>query len=613
MGNTRTRASARAGGLVGLLGLLLTLLIGAVPANAAPSYQTQGVVTGVDFVAESTQSGSRAQISADWKLADDPTPPAGFVLALPPELQGRTDSFPVLDDEGVEMGRCSVTATEIRCDLDADYLAANPRDIGGSVTFWVTVKTEVSETTEVSYDFGEVEATTTITPAPGPCSRDCDFVGRASYKWGAYDTAKDTISWGVVVAAPPTGMAGGERVVVTDRPGPDQEIISARLLRTSTVGENGQGKTRPIDYRTVPTREYTISGDRAVVTFTADEGYFYEVRYTTRPTDGAESDEYTNAADVAIEGKKTTTVHTRVENQGGSGSGSGTNVGRFTITKDVIGATDAVAAVDGVSFSGTYAVTTPGGDVREGTFEVAEGETWTSGEFPRGSVVRLVETTPTAPDTVTWADPVFSENDVVLGSGTTTDVTLTNEATLRTGAFSVAKILDGPAVDRVPADATFTVAYSYPAGPGYEAGSGTLQLPADGTVVRSEQLPVGAVLTLTEVDPAPVDGLTWETAVFSQDTVTIGADQVVAIELTNTTSVTPDVDGTVTERPVPPTEVTPPAEVGPTAPSEPVTTPASAGGLASTGLEPGTTAVITALSLLLAGAALLVVRRRAAR
>lgn len=611
MGTTRLRKPVRLGGVTALIGLVLTLLLGAAGANAAPPYETEGVVTGVDFVAESTQSGSRAQISATWEIADDPTPPAGFSIALPEDLQGRTDSFPLLDADGIEMGRCTVTATEIRCDLDADYLAANPRDIGGSVTFWVTVTTEVTEETEVSYDVGAVQATTTITPAPGPCYGDCGFEGRPSYKWGVYEDSTDTISWGVVVAAPADGMMGGERVVVTDRPGPGQEITSVRLMRTNEVGENAQGKIRPISYKPVPAGEYTISGGLAVVTFTSEPGYFYEVRYTTRPTDGAASAEYTNAADVAIYGQRTQTVSTRVENQGGSGSGSGTNVGRFSITKDVVGA---VGAVDGAQFGGTYVVTTPGGDDREGTFDVVDGETWTSGEFPRGSVVRLVETAPTAPDTVTWSDPVFSENDLVLGSGTTTAVTLTNEAVLRTGAFSVAKTLVGAAVDRVPADATFTVSFTYPAGPGYEAGSGSLQVPADGTVVRSDQLPVGAVLTLTELDPAPVAGLTWEEPTFSQDTVTIGADQVVAVELTNTVSVTPDVGGTSAERPTPPTQVNaPPAEAGTTAPAQTAATPVTTGALASTGAEPGTTAVIAALSMLLAGAALLVVRRRAAR
>lgn len=95
-------------------------------------------------------------------------------------------------------------------------------------------------------------------------------------------------------------------------------------------------------------------------------------------------------------------------------------------------------------------------------------------------------------------------------------------------------------------------AFSYPAGPGFAAGGGTLDLPVDGTVVTSPDIPVGAVVTLTENAPDAVAGAIWSEPVLSVSLVTIDRDQMVTVTVTNE----------LTAPPLPLTPAVPGAPVG---------------------------------------------------
>lgn len=541
--------------IVAALGLLLVILTPAGMATAAPPYTTTGHIDSIAFTSDTVANGHGAKLSAAWSIADDATSPAGFTIPLPADLQGRTDTFPLLADGGDSvMGTCHVRATELYCDLDETYLAENPREVHGTVEFWVTVRTEVSQNTETTYDFGDVSTTVTVTPNPNTCP-DCVFEGRDNQKYGDYfldDEGNHYINWAIRVKAPATGMVGGETVTVTDPIGANLEVQSVYVRETTTVGADGVGNQNPIDWQNKPQGEYTVQNNDGTVTvsFESEAGHFYDVRIVTRVLDGGAST-YRNTATVEIEGQQTVEVTASRTYSGGSGTGIGTDFGRFAITKDVIG-TGANAA-QGVSFTGTYVVTPRAGDPINGTFEVTDGGTWTSIDYPRDSTVTITEVAPTTPENVTWADPVYSEQTFTLPSGGQVAVTLTNEATLRVGSFSVAKALTGTGAHLVPADATFDVEYAYPAGAGYPAGSGTLVVGADGVAVTSPEVPAGAVVTLTEVTPGAISGATWGTPTFAPTTVTIGADETVAVTLTNEITATPPTSTT------PPTPTTPPA------------------------------------------------------
>jgi uncharacterized repeat protein (TIGR01451 family)/fimbrial isopeptide formation D2 family protein len=166
-----------------------------------------------------------------------------------------------------------------------------------------------------------------------------------------------------------------------------------------------------------------------------------------------------------------------------------------------------------------------------------DGVVVTSGQIPVGAVVTLSEGAPTAIPGGTWGTPTFSPSSpITIGAkGTTLAVTLTNPITLQTANFSVVKQVTGTGAGLVGSNASFTVNYSYPAGTGFPAGSGTLTVKNDGVVVTSGQIPVGATVTLAEAAPTPIAGGTWGTPTFSPSSpITIGASgSTIAVTLTN--------------------------------------------------------------------------------
>ncbi len=174
-------------------------------------------------------------------------------------------------------------------------------------------------------------------------------------------------------------------------------------------------------------------------------------------------------------------------------------------------------------------------DADSGTVEVTAGGAPVAVEgLPAGAVVTLEEVLEPV-EGGTWQEPVFSQKTFTVVKGTRISVDLDNEIALNTGQFSVVKRLEGTGAGLVPATDAFTVRYEYAEGVGFAAGSGELVVHADGRAVASGPLPYGAVLRLTELEPAPVVGATWaEGYVFSPDTVTIGDGTTVEVSLTNT-------------------------------------------------------------------------------
>ncbi|WP_265521545.1 DUF5979 domain-containing protein [Oerskovia flava] len=102
------------------------------------------------------------------------------------------------------------------------------------------------------------------------------------------------------------------------------------------------------------------------------------------------------------------------------------------------------------------------------------------------------------------------------------------------GTFTVVKEVVGSGAQSVPADTEFTVDYSYEADG--STVTGTLVVRADGVPVTGPAgLAEGTVVTLAEGDLPDVDGVTWGAPVFTPSaSVTIGADETVAVTLTNT-------------------------------------------------------------------------------
>jgi len=575
----RTGRTWRRAWVIGLMSVLTALVGGG--AVAAPPHATTAAITGIDFTTETVTAGTLAQLEGTWALPDEPTSPAGFVIDLPEELTGLTDSFPLLTPAGVAMGTCTVTVEQVVCDFDADYLAAHPRNVAGEFTFFVTVETQVIQETETTYDIGDVEATVTV--APGTV-----FTGLGNDKFGTYLPASDEVQWDVTIEAPATGMVGDQVVEVLETLGANQ-AWSTRADGSWNVDVYSATPTagQPLPaWRLVssevglvitdPTPDVEPAND-LLISFTTVPGEVYKIGGRAEVLDGGASDTYDNTATITIAGETATPVTRVVERQGGSGTGNGDQIGRFTITKDVVWTGPAVA---GTSFSGTWTATAPGGAVTEGTFEVAEDATWTGPWLLAGSTVSITETAPTQPVGIDWSTPVLSADGFAIEGGATVAVTLTNTATVPTGTFVASKVVTGSGTSLVPADTVFHLDYSYPAGVGYDAGSGTLDLPANGTAVTSGPIPVGAVLTLSERAPAAISGTTWGRPALSAATVTIGRGDVVSVSVTNTITAAP----------------------------APVRAPAA---LAATGAVGTTTGLLVAAGLVLAGVGGVVTRQRA--
>lgn len=130
------------------------------------------------------------------------------------------------------------------------------------------------------------------------------------------------------------------------------------------------------------------------------------------------------------------------------------------------------------------------------------------------------------------------------------------EGVIPVGGFTVTKKLSGPGAALVPDDREFRVAYSYDrAG---ETVEGELAVAAGQTDGLTD-LPAGTVVTLSEKAPEGVEGVAWQTPVFSGTgvqstdgaaTITIARGATLAVTLTNLTTVTPPPVGgfTVTKK-----------------------------------------------------------------
>ncbi|MBD7949271.1 DUF5979 domain-containing protein [Oerskovia rustica] len=211
--------------------------------------------------------------------------------------------------------------------------------------------------------------------------------------------------------------------------------------------------------------------------------------------------------------------------------------GGFSMSKSVVGETAGQVPGD-TEFNVAYSYDL-GGSPASGTLVVRADGTVVDGpqNLPVGTVVTFDEIDLPSVDGVVWGAPEFSPASVTVADGENTAVSLTNTANAEpAGGFSLSKVVEGSGASVVPAGTEFTVAYSYELDGQAVAGTATVR--ADGTVVNGPQnLPVGTVVTFTEIDLPAVAGVVWGTPVFSPAQVTIADGENAAVTLTNTADV----------------------------------------------------------------------------
>lgn len=211
----------------------------------------------------------------------------------------------------------------------------------------------------------------------------------------------------------------------------------------------------------------------------------------------------------------------------------------FTVTKDLIDP-DGLADPD-AAYTGTYSfpdgidlATSSPYSGQSGTWSVTAGSTSTLFLVPAGATVTLTEDSPAGIEDATWASAVPDPTEIP--SGTVTDLVVTNTLTAddvpvepRTGSFTIEnRVIDLNGL--TDPDTVYTGTYSYPAGDGYPAGSGTWSARANENWT-SGPVPIGAVVTVTLDVLDPITGATWSTVI--GDPVTITEDAVVELIVTS--------------------------------------------------------------------------------
>ena len=290
-------------------------------------------------------------------------------------------------------------------------------------------------------------------------------------------------------------------------------------------------------------------------------------------------------------------------------------LGGFSVAKTVSGeaaasvpATQAFVvdysyAVDGAPVTGSLTLT-PGGAAQS-----VDG-------IPAGTVVSVKERPATAVEGVIWGAPQFGGAGVrpvdggaelTIGEGGAVAVALTNPANTVPpvrGGFSIAKQVTGAAAGAVPADQTFEVEYSYEQDGTRKSGVVTVRANGEAQIV--DGIPAGTVVSIEELTPASVKGVTWGAPRYTGEGVTATSD---GAELTIVDGANVGLIVVNPATPVPPVPSDPPVPPVPPVPSVPAT-PAGGTTLAITGGAGAGAVALGALALAGIGVGLLLLRRR---
>lgn len=573
------RATAAILGFALAMGSLLGMGATAYAAPNQVQIDDLTFVTQTGVPIDGFEDGTKQWLAVDMSIPGEAQAPVSGTINLPGELLGQPETIILYAPDGTPNGTCRVAATSVFCELDDDYVTAHPDEMSGSFRF--EVKVTVGNTEDIVTKFPIEDSWTndvTITPpntSPGaPCEQNCEIRPEPGTKMGWYYKENEEIGWEVRVPTPgPDGMEVGVPVVVTDEIDTNLfEVLpgSPYVEYYDRVFINDTGHESITNRRALPRNEYVVSENGSRVEFTTTAGAkddpnlpanirglagrVYWVTWAVKVLDNGAAGTYTNTATVIVgENGDELELEGEAIRQGGSGEAVGTNQGRLAFEKLVEG-----NAANDPELPTAYRVTYTACDTtqpdynqgahtgtgcEDGELDIRPGSTAWSKNFPAGTRVVGTEVVPTEPANVAWDGKfqlVDSQGTPIAGSsedtifdvtftatnsnlGTLTYYRVTNEASYKATPFSAKKVID----DRDNLNPTgldsFVLNYEYAAGAGgaFPAGSGSLDLPADGTIVFSEDLPIGAELRFTESTPPAVPGGVWGAAQITPATLTI--------------------------------------------------------------------------------------------
>ncbi|MDO4888886.1 MAG: DUF5979 domain-containing protein [Actinomycetaceae bacterium] len=489
--------------------------------------------------------------------------------------------------EHLNVGTCELTQSDITCTFNKkveDLRSQGFSGFHGTGTALLKVKGTCSKASvpftvngqkvDVDIPGGRIDEKLAVTYKPYTFSKVAALISTKTKElsW-EINFNSDYISQLLAEAGKPITVDGKtvSTLTFTDTLGPGQSMVTdpsrIRLMMrnsaaepdleqgvavTDVAGKDYTDKYGDFDLKVETkggTRVFTVTGPFAPETN-------YKVYYYTTPTTDSGTIQpgfkYTNQAQ--LDGTDKTAYFERyysatfsidIKMEAGFGA--------FNVTKLLAGNGSGKVA-DGTQFNVKVKYTLPGGATTdsykgweapgkvsadktggEADFTVTAGQktTFTAATFPKGTVIELSEDSNSASPAangVTWGASEFKVGNQVTNTFTIEDqkataVELTNDATLKTGTFSVAKSGSGADVS----GKEFTFAYECTDGQ-----SGSLKVAGNGQAVASGvNVPVGEKCTITEDKAtAAVDG--YDLKAPEAQTISIAeADAVVPVSFVN--------------------------------------------------------------------------------
>jgi LPXTG-motif cell wall-anchored protein len=516
----RSRAT---GALLVLMGMVLAMFSGVLAAQPANAAEVSGV-TDVQIVnAPPYVKDATYQVNANWSVPDSAQPGDTFTLNFPDALVAFGASFDLEDSDGNVVGTCAVTNDQFVCTL-SDFVATH-NNVHGFLRFDAKF---VEEMDEEQIEFTTGNGVTIVTDVEGGVgTAGPDDVPTAPTKFGYMNNDGTSLTW--VIRVPSEDLGSGANPIITDDyDAPlvfDQSRLTVRSIAKADWAQRdntniwnylGQGTTAGNSY-TLTDRPADTAFDVQLNGANTDGSRVYEVIVVMDlPVDVANGDIFNNRAVV----NGTTYNATPVPYVGAGGGGEGDNLGDIALTKTVTGS--GAPQVAGTSYTVNYSYGTT-----NGTLTVTDGQTADLNDVPEGAVITLSEVQATG-EGVVYSTPVFSGTGVTdNGDGTATvtmidgliEIGLENPVEQLLGGFDVTKVVTGSGAG-VVTDAEYTVNYSYVAAG--ETVTGSLVI-ADGETDGLAELPVGTVVTLSEVAPTAAN-VTYGTPVYTGAGVTDNGD-----------------------------------------------------------------------------------------
>ncbi len=464
---------------------------------------------------------------ATWAVPDSATAGDTFTVNFAAGVEGFADSFDMLDPDGEVVGHCVVDVDSFDCTL-SDFVDTH-NNVTGFVEFTAVFR-QGSTSDVVIFETGngvEIPINT-----PGGVGVPPKPVPTEAQKYGYILIDNERIRWEVVLPGSELVPVDGQPVVVTDTYDPSLGFVNdADHLRVvwvptsqwpSITGQTVLSQGTGAGTYTLAERPAENEFDVTINNPVTDGSRIYIIFLTQDlPDDVQTGDVFNNSAT----GQTFDVDASPVVYTDATGGGDGDGLGNFTVTKDVTGT--GAGAVGSQVFTVTYSYV-EGGTTKTGELTIADGQAEGLTGITEGTVITLSEATPTTAG-VTYGTPVFTGTGVTdNGDGSATftigdlsdiAITLTNPATLVPGGFEVTKDVTGTGAG-VVGDQEFTVTYSYDLNGTAQTGELTV---ADGVADSLDGVPVGTVVTLTEVVPT-TPGVTYGTPVFSGTGVTDNGD-----------------------------------------------------------------------------------------